>query len=125
MARLLSGSLKNRLCKGTTVRRQVLAHHFIKHLQIKQAVVFAGSYALLAASVLYINFKMNESETWGVIAFLITLPWSIAVSLAGFLLIHIFSDGIKYGYVISVLANTALIYLVGRSLERSTKSGSR
>ena len=81
----------------------------------------AGCYALLMLVVLYFDFKSPDGDLWGVIAFLLTLPWSILVVLAGFLLIHISAHGQEYGYVLGAVINTLLLYFIGRSRGRGMK----
>jgi uncharacterized membrane protein required for colicin V production len=81
----------------------------------KLAWALAGGYALLVALALLCRSTMPESlvaqGALGVLL-LLTFPWSFVVMLLGFMLIHISSHGLEYGFIIGALINTVLIFFI-------------
>lgn len=79
----------------------------------------AGGYALIVASVLFCYFKMPQNSICTGAILVLTLPWSVAVILLGFLLIHISTHGMDYGFILGALVNCLLLYLLANAWVRT------
>jgi hypothetical protein len=90
----------------------------MRALRNKLGEIFAGCYALLMLVAMWLNLRGGGGWLWDAVIFVLTLPWSIGVTLIGFLLIHISSYGLKAGLTISFVLNFALLYFFGRYLSR-------
>ena len=71
----------------------------------------ASGYALIVTLVLLCYFKWPQNLIWTGVIILLTLPWSFAIVLLGFLLIHISTHGMDYGFVFGAIVNCLLLYL--------------
>lgn len=78
----------------------------------------ACSYGLLAGVFLCLSFRLPQSLLLNAAVLIITAPWSIAVVLLGFLLIHLSTHGMDYGFIAGAVVNTLLLYLLGKKLAR-------
>jgi hypothetical protein len=93
----------------------------------KLGLFVVGGYALIVALVLFCYFKMPQSPTWTVSIVMLTLPWSVVVVLLGYLLIHISSHGMEYGFILGAIINCLLLYLLVNAWARTkaTKSAGK
>ena len=80
--------------------------------RLKLAWFLACGYALLVAAVIICDSKSPDDLICGAAVLLLTFPWSGAVILLGFMLIHISSHGMEYGFILGALINCALIFLL-------------
>jgi predicted RND superfamily exporter protein len=87
-------------------------------LKSNLGVMLAGSYALLMLVVLFFDFRSLDSDFWSWASVVLTLPWSLGVVGIGFLLIHISSYGMEYGFALGAMLNTIIFYAVGRLWSR-------
>lgn len=78
----------------------------------------AGSYALITSATIFLSFKSPQSLLLNVAVIILTVPWSIGVVLLGFLLIHLSSHGMDYGFIFGAVLNTFLILILGKGLAR-------
>jgi hypothetical protein len=85
-------------------------------------LLMAGSYGLVTAVVLYLSFMAPQSLPPHLAAILLTLPWSIVVVFLGFLLIHLSSHGMDYGFMVGAVLNTLLLFALGRKLAKAIES---
>jgi hypothetical protein len=85
----------------------------------------AGSYGLVTAVVLYLSFMAPQSKLLFLAAILLTLPWSIVVGFLGFLLIHLSTYGMHYGFMIGAILNALFLFLLGRTLAKAKESRER
>jgi len=85
----------------------------------------AGSYGLVTAAVLCLIFVAPQSLPLYLAAILLTLPWSIVVVILGFLLIHLSTHGMDYGFILGAVLNTLSLFLLGRKLAKAKESRER
>jgi hypothetical protein len=85
----------------------------------------AGSYGLVTAVVLCLSFMAPQSLQLYSAAILLTLPWSIVVVILGFLLIHLSTHGMDYGFMIGAVLNALSLFLLGRKLAKAEESRER
>jgi hypothetical protein len=89
-------------------------------------LLMAGSYGLVTVVVLCLGFLTPHSLPLYFTAVLLTLPWSIVVVILGFLLIHLSTYGMDYGFMVGAVLNALSLFLLGRkrakAKERSRSS---
>jgi hypothetical protein len=85
-------------------------------------LLIAGSYGVVTAVILGLRFSAPQSLLLYSAAILLTLPWSIAVVILGFLLIHLSTHGMDYGFMIGAGLNTLLLFFLGRKLAQEKES---
>jgi hypothetical protein len=88
-------------------------------------LLIAGSYGLITSVVLCLSFQSLQSLPLYFAAILLTLPWSIVVVLFGFLLIHISTHGMDYGFILGAVLNTLSLFVLGRKLAKAKESRER
>ena len=93
-------------------------------LKSKLGMILAGCYALLTSVVLYFDFQSLGSNFWNWASLVLTLPWSVGVVFVGFLLIHMSSYGMEYGFAFCGVLNTIILYFVGNLFSRWFKNQS-
>jgi hypothetical protein len=85
----------------------------------------AGSYGLIMSVVSCLSFTSPQSLLLYLLAILLTLPWSIVVAYLGFLLIHISTHGMDYGFIVGAALNTLSLFVLGRKLAKAKVSRER
>jgi len=90
-------------------------------LKSRPGLALAGCYALISGLVIYMSSRSAENDFWNLASVVITLPWSVAVTLMAFMLIHISSNGIEYGLALCAVLNAIILYLLGRWFWKSEK----
>ena len=88
-------------------------------------LLMAGSYGLITSAVLYLSFRSPKSLLLYFAVILLTVPWSIAVVLLGFLLIHLSTHGMDYGFIMGAFLNTLFLFVLGRKLAKAKESRER
>ena len=83
-------------------------------IKSKLGLLIAGSYGLLAGVLLCLSFRSPQSPLLNAAVLFITAPWSIAVVLLGFFLIHLSTHGMDYGFIAGAVVNTLLLYVLGK-----------
>ena len=84
-------------------------------LKSNPGMTLAACYSLIMAVVLYFAFQPLRSVFWFWASGVLTLPWSMGVGLLGFLLIHITSNGMEYGFAVCAVLNAVMLYRIGDS----------
>jgi hypothetical protein len=93
-----------------------------RHLS-KFGLAISAGYGIVAFAALCFSMLHPHDFVWSLPLMVLTLPWSIVVVLLGFLLIHIDSFGMEYGFAVGALANCIILYFVGAALSsRNSKS---
>jgi hypothetical protein len=82
----------------------------------------AGSYGLITSVVLFLSFRAPDSLRLYLAAILLTMPWSIVVVFLGFLLIHVSTHGMDYGFIIGAALNTLFLFVLGKKLAQAKES---
>lgn len=91
----------------------------MSHKRSKLGLIIAGSYLLIAAIVLSLNFRTPQSSILTALTIILTAPWSLAVIFLGFLLIHISTHGMDYGFMVGTAINALLLYfLVNKRVQK-------
>lgn len=82
----------------------------------KLGLLLSAGYGLCVSLVLVIHFSAPDNKFSFLTLVLMTLPGSIAVVFLGFLLIHLSSYGMEYGFVLCAVANCLVLYFIGAAL---------
>jgi uncharacterized BrkB/YihY/UPF0761 family membrane protein len=131
MMRTLRTTAKGRgikLCTTTAGSYQEIDISGTKPMQSIRSnlgLLMAGSYGLITSVVLYLSLKSPQSLPLFFAAILLTLPWSIVVALFGFLLIHISTHGMDYGFIFGAVLNTLSLFVLGRKLAKAKEGQER
>ena len=88
-------------------------------------LLMAGSYGLITSAVLYLSFRSPQSLLLNLAVIVLTGPWSLVVVFLGFLLIHISTHGMDYGFILGAVLNTLSLFLLGRKLTKAKESRER
>lgn len=85
----------------------------------KLGFVLAGCYLLLTVAVLLLNLALPDNDFWGATTFLLTFPWSLAVTLFMWTLAH---NSAMYLVPVMLGAcaflNAGILYVAASSLSR-------
>ena len=84
----------------------------------------AGGYTLIVALAFFCYFKQTQNPVWTGVIIALTFPWSAVVVLLGFLLIHISTHGMDYGFILGAIINCLLLYLLVNAWARTSAAKS-
>lgn len=88
---------------------------------MKARILIVSFLAILYGASVFLTFYLNISF----LKFFLALPWSIVITMLGFLLIHIFSgDVLDYGFLIGALLNLVLflwLFLLKPLIDKSAE----
>jgi hypothetical protein len=87
----------------------------------KLGTILAGCYALLISVVLYFDFQSLSGDFWSWASLVLTLPWSVGVIFVGFLLMHVSSYGMEYGFAVGAVLNAIILHLGGQFISGRRK----
>lgn len=90
----------------------------MKHTNSKLNLTIVVVYMLVTAITIYFSFRLPQSSILNIAVVILTAPWSIIVILSGFLLIHLSSHGMDYGFIAGAILNTLLLFLLSKYSSR-------
>jgi len=88
----------------------------------KLGLLMAGGYGLITSVFLYLSFRSPQSLQLFFVVMFLTIPWSIVVVFLGFLLIHISTHGMDYGFIVGAALNTLFLFVLGKMLAQARES---
>ena len=92
----------------------------VRDLKGTLAAWVAGGYLLLAGSALVLQTALPDDEFWGMAAYLLTYPWSIALTFFMWTLAHNSAMFLVPALLfVCALINAAILYSVTAVIRRS------